>query len=416
MAVIDTLVVGAGPAGVAATVALRRAGHDVLLVDKAEFPRDKCCGDGLTTLALRELEILGFDPATVPDFRTVDGAVLRAPSGRTLKVPLPAGEGIYAAVAPRLELDAALVRLAVDAGADVRLGHGVKTAAIAADGTAAIGVEGLGDVVARHVVAADGMWSPTRKALGIGGDGYLGEWHAVRQYVTGVTGPAAHELIVWFDDDLLPGYAWSFPLHGGRVNVGFGVLRDGSRTGKDVRDLWAGLLDRPHVRSALGPAAEPAGRHLAWPIPARIDRATLAHGPVLFTGDAAAATDVMTGEGIGQALLTGRLAAVAIAARGHDDAIAERYRDLVRTELVADHRASVLLGRVLRHRRGADAALAIVAHSGTWGRRNFARWMFEDEPRAIAVTPRRWHRRFLARPGPYSAFPGHAGRRAGSLR
>ena len=143
------------------------------------------------------------------------------------------------------------------------------------------------------------MWSPTRKALGIGGDGYLGKWHAVRQYVTGVTGPAAHELIVSFDDDLLPGYAWSFPLHGGRVNVGFGVLRDGSRTGKDVRDLWAGLLDRPHVRSALGPAAEPAGRHLAWPIPARIDRATLAHGPVLFTGDAAA-TDVMTGEGIGR--------------------------------------------------------------------------------------------------------------------
>ena len=92
----------------------------------------------------------------MPDFRTVDGAVLRAPSGRTLKVPLPAGEGIYAAVVPRLELDAALVRLAVDAGADVRLGHGVKTAAIAADGTAAVGVEGLGDVVARHVVAADG--------------------------------------------------------------------------------------------------------------------------------------------------------------------------------------------------------------------------------------------------------------------
>ena len=107
--VIDVLVVGAGPAGVAAAVELRRAGREVVLVDKAEFPRDKCCGDGLTTLALRELERLGFDPAAVPDFRIVDGAVLRAPSGRTFKVPLPAGTGIYAAVAPRLQFDAALV-------------------------------------------------------------------------------------------------------------------------------------------------------------------------------------------------------------------------------------------------------------------------------------------------------------------
>jgi geranylgeranyl reductase family protein len=398
---IDTLVVGAGPAGVAAAIELRRGGRDVLLVDKAEFPRDKCCGDGLTTLALRELEHLGFDPTTVPDFRVVDGAALRAPSGRTFKVPLPTGPGIYAAVAPRLQLDAALVDLAVAAGVDVRLGHAVKSVNVV-DRVAELGVEGLGDLEALHVVAADGMWSPTRKALGLGSAGYLGEWHAFRQYVDDVTGTAAHELIVWFEEDLLPGYAWSFPLPNGRANVGFGVLRDGRRTGKEVRDLWAGLLHRPHIADALGREATPAGRHLAWPIPARIDQAVLAAGPVLFTGDAAAATDVMTGEGIGQALLTGRLAASAIAAGGTSNAIAECYRRRVRSELVADHRASVLLGRVLRRRQGANGALAIVAHSGRWGRRNFARWMFEDEPRAIAVTPGRWHRRFLARPGAYA--------------
>jgi menaquinone-9 beta-reductase len=398
---IDTLVVGAGPAGVAAAIGLRRAGHDVVLVDKAEFPRDKCCGDGLTTLALRELELLGFVPTAVPDFRVVDGAVLRSPSGRTFKVPLPTGFGIYAAVAPRLQLDAALVALAGAAGVDVRLGHAVKSVVI--DGAAAVvGIEGLGDVQAAQVVAADGMWSPTRKAMGLGPDGYLGEWHAFRQYVDGVSGVAVDELIVWFEEDLLPGYAWSFPLPNRRANVGFGVLRDGSRSGSDARDLWAGLLDRPHIAAALGPQATPEGRHLAWPIPARIDQAVLTHGPVLFTGDAAAATDVMTGEGIGQALLTGRLAATAIAGGGTTDAIGERYRRHVRAELVADHRASVLLGRVLRRRAGANGALAIVAHSGRWGRRNFARWMFEDEPRAVAVTPRRWHRRLLARPGAYA--------------
>ena len=244
---IDVLVVGAGPAGVAAAVTARRTGRQVVLIDKAAFPRDKCCGDGLTTLALRELEALGFDPATVPDFRRVDGAVLRAPSGRTFKVPLPTDAGIYAAVAPRLQFDAALVDLAVEAGVEVRLGHAVKSAAVE-DGTVSLGVEGLGDLAARHVVAADGMWSPTRKALGLGGDGYLGEWHAVRQYVGGVTGAAADELIVWFEEDLLPGYAWSFPLPDGRANVGFGVLRDGSRTGK--RDGVA-----PASATAVAPAS-----------------------------------------------------------------------------------------------------------------------------------------------------------------
>ena len=83
-----------------------------------------------------------------------------------------------------------------------------------------------------------------------------------------------------------------------------------------MKQTWATFFERPHVAAALGPGATPVDRHLAWPIPARIDTATLSHGPVLFTGDAAAATDVMTGEGIGQALLTGRLAAAAIVAGG----------------------------------------------------------------------------------------------------
>ena len=68
------------------------------------------------------------------------------------------------------------------------------------------------------------MWSPVRKlARRSPSRGYLGEWHAFRQYVGGVTGPAAERLCVWFEPDLLPGYAWSFPLPDGRVNVGFGV-------------------------------------------------------------------------------------------------------------------------------------------------------------------------------------------------
>src|SRR3970282_157561 len=107
-----------------------------------------------------------------------------------------------------------------------------------------LGVDGRAPIAARYVVAADGMWSPVRKAIGLAEPGYLGEWHALRQYVRDVDGSAAHDLFVWFDDDLLPGYAWSFPLPGGRANVGFGVLRDGKRRVQDLKELVARLLGR----------------------------------------------------------------------------------------------------------------------------------------------------------------------------
>ena len=401
---VDVLVVGAGPAGIAAAVHLHHAGRDVVVIDRAVFPRDKCCGDGLTTLALRELETLGFRPERVDGWFDVDGAWLRSPGGLEVLVPLPTN-GRYAAVAPRLTLDHALVEHARDVGVPVHDGCGF--ASIMGDGhdLVTVALDDGSTVRARYVVAADGMWSPVRKAVGATVDGYRGEWHAFRQYANNVTGPAADRLIVWFEADLLPGYAWSFPLPGNRANIGFGVLRDGGRRVQDMAELWRDLLQRPHVVAALGAGFELAGRHTAWPIPARIDEITLTSGRILFVGDAAAATDVMTGEGIGQALLTGRLAAEAIAAAGalQPAVAAETYEAAVEHELFADHRMSKRLGRVLAHRRGTEAAIHIVAASGDWGRRNFARWMFEDEPRAIVTSPRRWHRGFLTRPGAYAA-------------
>jgi geranylgeranyl reductase family protein len=398
----DVVIVGAGPAGTAAAIALRRAGRSVMIVDKATFPRDKCCGDGLTTLALRELEMLGVEPDRVAGWFDVHAAWLRSPTGREIEVPLPK-TGLYAAVAPRRTLDNELVQVARRAGADVHDGHGFSGIDTDDADHVDVDVDGFGSVRCRYVIAADGMWSPVRKALGANIEGYRGEWHAFRQYAGNVTGPAAERLIVWFEQDLLPGYAWSFPLPGNRVNIGFGVLREDGRRVQDMADLWRDLLARPHVVTALGPDAVLEGRHTAWPIPARIDELSLSSGRVLFVGDAAAATDVMTGEGIGQALLTGRLAAEAILTGGalQPDAVRHAYDQAVEHHLFADHRMSKRLGAVLKHRAGAAGAIRIVAASGQWGRRNFARWMFEDEPRAIATSPRRWHRGFLAQPGAY---------------
>ena len=377
----------------------------MVIVDKAVFPRDKCCGDGLTTLALRELEAIGFDPADVPSWTTVHSAWLRSPSGHEVEVPL-VGDGQFAAVTPRIELDAALVRHAVAAGATLLDGHAFAGLAETdpVDDSIAVEITGVGTIRARYVIAADGMWSPVRKALGAATPGYLGEWHGFRQYATNVTGPAADRLYVWFEPDLLPGYAWSFPLPDGRVNIGFGVLRDGTRKVQDMKTTWPDLLQRDHIRTALGPAVQMEGRHTAWPIPARVDSTTLAAGRVLFVGDAATATDPLTGEGIGQALLTGRLAAEAVLAGGGLDAAATRqhYVHHVADHLFADHRMSVVLSKVVATDRGARGAVRIVAVSH-WTRRNFARWMFEDEPRAVAFTPSRWHRGMFRRKGAYAA-------------
>jgi flavin-dependent dehydrogenase len=329
--------------------------------------------------------------------------MVSSPSGRTARFPLPRGEGVFAAIARRIDLDAALLHVARDAGVRVHEGHAVTSVDQRPD-RVVVHAEGLGDVHARYLVAADGMWSPVRKLVapeaGAAGP-YLGEWHAFRQYFTGV-GPAARDLWVWFEPDILPGYAWSFPLPDGRANVGFGIQRGGRVSTQDMKALWPELLRRPRIAEVLGPAAKPELPHRAWPIPARIDGVALASGRTLFAGDAAAACDPLTGEGIGQALLTGIAASRAISHGGPDrpHAVRAHYEQAVRRELLADHHMSMLLIRALRHRRGARAAVAI-AGSTPWTRRNFGRWLFEDYPRAVLATPDRWHRGMFTGTGAY---------------
>jgi geranylgeranyl reductase family protein len=393
----DIVVVGGGPAGCAAAISLARAGRDVVLVDKAPFPRDKCCGDGLTAGALRRLDALGLRPDAVASWQEVGDVLVRSPSGRTVDFPLPRGQGVFAAVARRVDLDAALLDVARAAGVKVHDGHGFTGVDRLRRDSITLAIDGLGAVTARYAIGADGMWSPLRKALGAVGpdeDGYLGEWHAFRQYFTDV-GPKARDLWVWFEPDLLPGYAWSFPLPDGRANVGYGIPRVAGEPTKSMKAQWPEILARHHIRDVLGQSAMAEAPHKAWPIPARVERTPITGGGgrALFVGDAARACDPMTGEGIGQALETAVLAADAVIDAGACDATgaARRYERAVRRSLAVDNRLAALLSRALAHRKGARGAVRIAGVSD-WTRRNFARWLFEDYPRAVLVTPHRWHR------------------------
>lgn len=397
-------VVGAGPAGTAAAITLAGLELRVTILDRASFPRDKCCGDGLTTGALRHLEELGLDPRAVASWQPVREARVRAPNGRQAAFPLPDDGTVYAASAQRVDLDAALVELARRKGVEVLEGRALCRAALEPGGQVVrLGFEDGTEVRAWYAIGADGMWSPLRKLLGLGETGYLGEWHAVRQYFDGA-GPLARHLWIWFEPDLIPGYAWSFPLPDGRVNVGLGVQRQTGRSTGQLKAQWADVLARPHIGEVLGDAARPDGPWKAWPIPARISRIPKSglEGRVLFVGDAARAADPMTGEGIAQALETGRLAGEVIAAAGPDrpDWAAKRYARRIGAGMAVDDHASRLLSRVLADRRLAASWMRIADHSPRT-RRHFARWMFEDYPRAVFVTPHRWARGTLHRPGAF---------------
>jgi geranylgeranyl reductase family protein len=387
MECLDVIVAGAGPAGTAAAISAVRRGLRVVCVDKARFPRDKTCGDGLTTNALRLLEHLGLSRSAfdATGAATVAETVIVAPTGRRIVLPMPTG-GLHAAVVERRSLDAALVAHAQACGVDVREGHEIEKVVVDDERVRVDDLEG------RHLIAADGHWSPVRRMLEPDTPRDLGDWHAVRQYFDHA---ATDQLWVSFERDLLPGYAWVFPLPGGRANVGYGVLRRDGRSGKELKALWPKLLQRPALRDALGDAAVPSEQVHAWPIPTRYSPARLRHGArVLFVGDAAGVVDPMTGEGIAQAIETGMLAAQSIATGAN-------YERLVHRALGRDLVFAGWLQRVLSYQWGARAALGAV-DINDWTRRNFARWMWEDYPRALLGTPDRWRRGVFRAPGAWA--------------
>jgi flavin-dependent dehydrogenase len=349
------------------------------------------------------LEHLNFSPDTVPDWKQTHKVIVQSPDGRTLDMDLPQGQGMFAAVAPRRQLDNALVEQCTQLGIPVYQGHTFHSVVRNDADAVAVDIEGLGILEADYLIAADGMWSPIRKSLDLSTPGYLGEWHAFRQYLSNVEGPASENLYVWFDDDVLPGYAWSFPLPNNRANFGFCMMRNDDTSMQFMKKTWNDLFERPHVRAALGNNFVPDDRHTAWPIPARIDNAVRSTGRILFVGDAVCATDIMTGEGIAQALETGIAAAQAIAHNETPSDVRHHYSQTLDHTLLADHRMSKFLGNLLSSPRTTRRVLALV-NSTAWTKRYFVRWMFEDEPRAVLFTPRRWHRGFLRRPGAYRTF------------
>jgi geranylgeranyl reductase family protein len=328
--VFDVAVIGAGPAGSAAALSALRTspGCSVLLVDKADFPRDKSCGDGIAPHALDELARLG-----------VADILLDQTPVRRLRLISPRGTEAAARVqrpnyvVPRTVFDDRLVSAAVGRGAVLRR----QT------------VRSLEEVDARVVIGADGANGVTRRLLGVPKPADTTVAVAVRGYIPWETSDP--EQVIVMDGRDWPAYAWRFDTGSGSANVGFGMLLPNLRAmprGKDaLQDRLVELL----------PEAAGAARLRSHHLPLSTGRPAQPDGRVLLAGDAASLVNPLTGEGIFYALLSGRLAGAAAVGAGDPG---RTYRTMLRRELGRHFAHTAWLARATAHQRVLDAGVRAV--------------------------------------------------------
>jgi flavin-dependent dehydrogenase len=309
------------------------------VLDRAAFPRDKACGDGIAFEATEALDGLGFSvPDLVRGFPPLRRLELRAPGGPVVARPMR--REVH--VVPRLVFDARLVDQLVGFGVEVRR-HDVRALNVSASG-----VEVDGRIQAQVLIGADGANSVVRRVLQPRQRRPRHVALAIRGYGPELPGQQGVQLIA-MSGRRWPAYAWSFPLGDGRANVGYGEhLSPAPLTRAAMWRRMAELL--PGATSEL---TSVRGHHL----PLTTGRPEVPDGRVLLAGDAQSLINPITGEGIFYAVVSGALAGQAAA----DPNPGSAYRRLLRRKLGGHFRHTTALARFGRRPGLVDAAVRAAA-------------------------------------------------------
>jgi geranylgeranyl reductase family protein len=335
----DAVVVGAGPAGALASLHLARQGRRVLLLEKARPGRDKPCGGGLTVRSWRDLEV-PIDDLVVA---RVDTADLRCGPRRAVRVPLGT-EGVL--MVRRRDLDRRIGQAAQQAGAELH--HQEPVVAIEpVDGRVEVHT-GAGRYRAAAVLLATGAEAPLRSTLGLAPPAGT---MAVALELEGRAhlAPPGEDAFV-FDYAVPGGYAWAFPKVGHRGWWNAGIVTGRTGRAPELRGRLARFLDEVGLRfDELSPERATGRRIPFWG-----GRRVLHRGRVALLGDAAGLADPFFGEGIAEALVSGRLGA-----RAAGDVIDGRRDDLGDYTAAVDAALRRHLGRMRQTARIAYAAPAM---------------------------------------------------------
>lgn len=319
----EVVVIGAGPTGAVTAASLARQGVDTLLVDRQELGRDKVCGDAWPARAIETLYLLGMEERILEaDLHLVNKVIIASPRGYFLEADISLGaQGARAHIIPRRVFDQMIVEHAIDCGVEFRQ---ASAKGLNFKGDQVVGVRlqderGVYDVSSKVIVGADGATSLVARDLQADVQINRHKAVALRSYVEGINlRPEVVEF--YFNKDVLPGYAWIFPLGEEEANVGLGMIIDSYKKGEynlvNMLDefLHSNMLEK---RLSSNYQVRDVG---TWPLPLGFQRRRRAYGGALLAGDAAGLVDPLTGGGIGNGLFSATAAADVIvgALRGQD--------------------------------------------------------------------------------------------------
>ncbi len=312
----DVVIIGAGPAGSTAAIAYKRAAPDlrIALVDKSTFPRDKACGDGLGPGVLALLEELGVPEIAYGEKRVTDVEV-RGPLKTLTRGALPAldDKAESGAVIERRRFDDRLYTAAIELGVDDFTGWRFTGSKVRAN-RRLVGIS-LGNesstISASLLVGADGASSRVRKSLGVERNTDRHTGIGIRAYagVLAPNGQLPDALFLDYEERLLPGYGWVFPLEDGRSNIGaFIGVADRKKRGSKTTELLGSFVR--HLETHGYQISDITDKR-TYILPHAAGMPKLAHKRAVLIGDAASMINPWSGEGILYGMEAGRILAVA---------------------------------------------------------------------------------------------------------